>query len=64
MLLPLMKALPLVGSYIPVNIEKKVVLPAPFGPNKPNISLSFKCIVKLFNDFLFLFLGSFDFRLT
>ena len=57
-----MKAFPLVGSYIPVNIEKKVVLPAPFGPSNPKISLSFRCIVKLFNDFLFLFLGSFDFK--
>ena len=37
-----MKAFPLVDSYIPVNIEKNVVLPAPFGPNSPNISLSFK----------------------
>ena len=62
MLLPLMKASPLVGSYIPVNIEKKVVFPAPLGPNNPKISLSFKLMVKSSKDFLFLFLGSFYFR--
>ena len=63
MLWPLIKASPLVGSYIPVKIEKKVVFPAPFGPKSPKISLSFKHIVKLSNDFLFLFFGSFDFKL-
>lgn len=31
-------ALPLVANVIPSNIFTNVVLPAPFGPNRPNIS--------------------------
>jgi hypothetical protein len=35
---PATHAFPDVGPYIPVSIEIKVVLPAPLGPSKPNIS--------------------------
>ena len=35
---PQYNAFPLVASYIPVNIDINVVLPAPLCPNKANIS--------------------------
>jgi hypothetical protein len=38
--IPFIHALPEVFGYIPVSTEIKVVLPAPFGPNNPNIYLS------------------------
>lgn len=34
---PAIEPVPIVGGIIPVNIEIKVVLPAPLGPNRPNI---------------------------
>lgn len=37
MLYPLIVAVPPVGGYSPVRTLISVVLPAPFGPNKPNI---------------------------
>ena len=36
-----MKALPDDGPNMPVIIERRVVLPAPFGPNNPKIDLSY-----------------------
>lgn len=35
---PAIHEFPLVGLNIPVNIEIRVVFPAPFGPSKPNNS--------------------------
>ena len=44
--------LPLVLTTVPPRILKKVVLPAPFGPNKPNTS---PCLTSKFNSFNALF---------
>ena len=38
---PPIHALPLVGGYNPVSYVTRVVLPAPFGPNRPNNSPGF-----------------------
>lgn len=32
-----MDPVPMVGGIIPVNMDIKVVFPAPLGPNKPKI---------------------------
>lgn len=38
--IPLIQAYPYVFGYIPVNTERRVVFPAPLGPNNPKIYLS------------------------
>lgn len=45
---PATHALPFVGGYSPVRIDIKVVLPAPLGPKRPNISPFFILSEKFF----------------
>ena len=58
--IPSTKILPLLGFINPVKIWKQVVLPAPFGPNKPTASDLWTSIFILFrtsffkNDFFLL----------
>lgn len=39
--MPLIQALPEVLGYMPVKTEIRVVFPAPLGPKRPNIYLSY-----------------------